>query len=185
MRPPFIEAAALLGAHGFQAPDPNYRQTIWSRHAMKPAAFALLPRIDKTTVPIVFTGLKAMADHLERQRGDLQGFAMESVEDLHFRWKTQGGGQDVDAPAVPDRGVQIWTTFLESGERDRCLGFAWLNGGDMETLTRALTQAGLRARDRKAAPPAQGGLSGVVADDSPYRSRKARLGIIGHPAAAF
>lgn len=137
MRPPWIEAAALLGAAGHCQPPENYRLSIWSRHAMQPAAYALLPRLDAVTKPIVFADVAALAAHVERHRQG-QGLELVEIDDLHHRWRAEGGGQGVEAPdAARDRGVQIWTTDL-GNNRDRCLGWAWLDGGGMETLRAAL-----------------------------------------------
>lgn len=143
-RPPWSESAALLAAAGFSPPPENYRPNIWSRHAMQPAAFAILPRLDATTKPIVFHDVDALAAHVERSRGG-QGLEMTEIEDIHFLWRANGGGEGVDAPPENrDRGVQIWTTLID-GSRDRCLGWAWLNGSGLEVLTAALRRAGQAA----------------------------------------
>jgi hypothetical protein len=175
MRPPWSEAAALMGAAGFSPPPAHYRPSIWSRYAMQPAPFALLPRIDAVTRPIVFADLNALAAHIERGRGQ-QGLELVEVEDLHFLWRAEGGGRGVDAPPPgSDRGVQVWTRLIDGG-RDRCLGWAWLNGGGLETLQAALRRAGA-----KAAEPRSLALStrGVIADGSALRSRLARSRILG------
>lgn len=142
MRPPHIEAAALLGAHGHRLSDPTDRQSIWSRHAMTPAPYALLTRLDDRTRPIVFPHLKALADRLERERHGQQ-LELVEVEDLHFLWRNAGGAEGIDAPER-DLGVQVWTLMADGG-RDRCLGWAWLNGAGLENLRSALHRAGQRA----------------------------------------
>lgn len=141
MRPPYIEAAALLAGHGQRLSEPTDRQSIWSRHAMTPAPFALLTRLDERTRPIVFPHLNALADRLERERHG-QSLELVEVEDLHFLWRAAGGAQGIDAPAR-DLGVQVWTRLLD-GSRDRCLGWAWLNGDGLEVLQQALLRAGQR-----------------------------------------
>lgn len=142
MRPPHIEAAALLGAHGHRLADPTDRQSIWSRHAMTPAPYALLTRLDDRTRPIVFPHLQALADRIERERHGQQ-LELVEVEDLHFLWRAAGGAKGIDAPER-DLGVQVWTRLLD-GSRDRCLGWAWLNGSGLEVLQQALLRAGQRA----------------------------------------
>jgi len=141
MRPPYIEAAALLGAHGHRLSEPNDRQTIWSRHAMTPAPYALLTRLDERTRPIVFPHLNALADRLERERHG-QSLELVEVEDLHFLWRAAGGGQGIDAHER-DLGVQVWTRLLD-GSRDRCLGWAWFSGDGLEVLQHALLRAAQR-----------------------------------------
>jgi hypothetical protein len=139
---PFIDAAALLGAHGHRLTEPTDRQSIWSRHAMTPAPYALLKRLDERTRPTVFVNLAALAAHIERQRHG-QSLELVEVEDLHFLWRNAGGGAGIDAPER-DLGVQIWTRLLD-GSRDRCLGWAWLNGAGLEVLQQALMSAAQRA----------------------------------------
>lgn len=145
---------------------------------MKPAPFALLPRMDAVTRPIVFADLPAMASHIERGRCG-QGLELVEIADLHHQWRAEGGGEGVDAPeGVTDRGVQIWTTDL-SGGRDRCIGWAWLNGGGMERLRDALRQA-------SAAPRTRGSdtAGGLIADSSALRSRMARAAILNQTRVA-
>lgn len=176
MRSPWFEAAPCLAAAGFAAATPVTPQTVWSRFAMQPAPFALLPRLDAVTRPIVFQDLDTLAGHVERTRHG-QGLDLVEVEDLHFQWRAAGGGKDIDPPAR-DRGVQIWTTDL-GNNRDRCLGWAWLNGKGLEALMVALRRAGARAEHRKAEPPSHMDLQ---ADSSPWRTRQARPSIV--PEAA-
>ena len=142
MRPPYIDAAALLAGHGLTLTPPPTRQSIWSRHAMTPAPYALLTRLDERTRPTVFPSLAGLAAHIERQRHG-QGLELVEVEDLHFLWRTAGGAQGIDAPDR-DLGVQVWTRLLDGG-RDRCLGWAWLNGSGLEVLRQALYTAAQRA----------------------------------------
>lgn len=107
---------------------------------MQPAPFAILPRIDATTRPIVFADLAGLAAHIQRARHG-QGLDLVEIEDLHHQWRAEGGGQGVDAPeGVPDRGVQVWTLDL-GNNRDRLIGFAWLNGGGLERLRDAIRKA--------------------------------------------
>lgn len=175
MRPPWIEPAVLLAAAGAPAREPA-APSIWSRHMMSPAPFALLPRLDAVTRPIVFATLDALATRIERLRA---GQALEciEIEDLHFLWRAEGGGGDVAAPTVRDRGVQVWTLLLD-GSRDRCIGFAWLNGGGMETLRAALHRAA-------SGPPARPSRAlGLIADSSPLRTRLARAAILAATGTA-
>lgn len=128
---------------------------------MSPAAYALLPRLDAVTRPIVFPDIQALAAHIERRR---QGQALElvEVEDLHHRWHLEGGGVGVDLPLAADRGVQIWTLDMSNG-RDRCIGWAWLNGGGLERLREALRGAQSRHSIAAARPD----------DGSPLGARRA------------
>lgn len=143
---------------------------------MKPAPFALLPRMDAVTKPLVFPDLDALAAHIERQRGG-QGLELVEVEDMHHQWRSEGGGQGIDAPDARDRGVQVWTLDLGQN-RDRCLGWAWLNGGGLETLRDGLRRAGQRPTPR---PVSHGGL---MADSSALHSRLARQRVLGVDAFA-
>lgn len=176
---PHVEAAALLAAHGFARPSAPYRPSIWTLFAMQPAPFALLERLDKTTRPVVFRDLDALAAHIHRARHG-QGLDMQEIEDLHHQWRIEGGGVvngvEVDPPEdVRDRGVQVWTTMIDGG-RDRCLGFAWLNGGGLEQLKAALRRADARA-DQQARRRA------LLSDASQLESRRAyaRLNAAGWP----
>lgn len=177
MRTPWIEAGPLLAAAGVPPLPKNYRPTIWSHHAMQPAPYALLRRLNAVTKPIIFPDANALAAYIERLRGG-QGLELVEIEDLHFLWRAEGGGQGVDAPEVRDIGIQVWTTDL-GNNRDRCLGWAWLNGGGMEVLRAAMR----RAADR----PAHGVRSlgqGGTADSSARRSRDARSRLLGLGAVA-
>ena len=142
MTRPFIDAAALLAAGGHRLSEPTDRQSIWNRHRMTPAPYALLTRLDERTRPVVFPNLHALADRLERDRRGQQ-LELVEVEDLHFLWRTVGGARGIDAPER-DLGVQVWTR-LRDGSRDCCLGWAWLNGSGLEILRQALLRASQRA----------------------------------------
>lgn len=176
---PHVEAAPLLGAHGHAPPTASYRPSIWTLFTMQPAPFALLERLDKTTRPAVFPDLDALAAHVQRARNG-QGLDMQEIEDLHHQWRVEGGGVingvEVDMPeGVRDRGVQVWTTLIDGG-RDRCLGFAWLNGGGLEEL-----KAALRRAETKAARQAR--QRSLLGDSSPLEARRAydRLRDAGWP----
>lgn len=165
---PHVEAAALLGAHGHALAGAPYRPSIWTLFAMQPAPFALLERLDKTTRPTVFPDLDALAAHVQRRRNG-QGLDMQEIEDLHNQWRIEGGGVvngvEIDPPeGIRDRGVQIWTTMIDGG-RDRCLGFAWLNGGGLEEL-----KAALRRAETKAAR--QESRKALLGDSSPLQVRR-------------
>ncbi len=142
MTRPFIDAAALMAGHGHTLSPPPSHPSIWSRHAMTPAPYALLTRLDERTRPTIFPSLAGLAAHIERQRHG-QELELVEVEDLHFLWRAAGGAQGIDAPER-DLGVQVWTRLLDGG-RDRCLGWAWLNGSGLEVLQQALYSAGQRA----------------------------------------
>lgn len=145
---------------------------------MQPAAYAILPRLNAVTKPIVFSDAAGLAAYIERRRGG-QGLELVEIEDLHHQWRMEGGGQGVDAPeGARDRGVQVWTTDL-GNNRDRCLGWAWLNGGGMEVLRDALR----RAAERPAHGVRPRGL-GAMGDSSALRSREARARVLGQGAAA-
>lgn len=132
---PFIEAAALLAAQGFCALPPARGSVFSSRSIVLPitpsgsaARFAFLPRIDAVTKPFVFDDLPALARHIERQRQG-QTMQLEDVEHLEF-----AGSPDLH------HGVQVWALDM-AGDRDRSLGYAWLDGRGRETLEGALRAA--------------------------------------------
>lgn len=95
-------------------------------------AYAFAERLDDATKPRVFPHLKRLADYIESRRFG-RALELQEVEDLE----------------IPGRdglftGVQVFTLDL-SNSRDRCLGWAWLNGRGREVLEPALRDA-CRAR---------------------------------------
>lgn len=138
MRPPFIEARTLLAAHGHRlAPIDPRPFTI--RSIPMTARFALLPRVDAVTLPVVFDDLDALARSIERRR---QGQPIELVDVEEF---------DRPGDAHTRRVVQVWTLDLGNA-RDRMIGFAWLEDRGEEALKPALRRA--RAAAQADRPPA-------------------------------
>ena len=132
MRPPWIEATALLAAHGFAAPDPSP-----SRPTRRPAPdirmpdaaqFDLVPKIDGITKPFVFDSLPSLARAIERRR-DGRPVQLEDVEDLEFA-----------GSAALHHGVKI-TALDMGGDPDALIGFAWLNERGRDVLEPALRDA--------------------------------------------
>lgn len=126
MRPPWVEAAALLGAHGFDSTPPKPEHPFARSLRMADfAPFAFTTRLEPTCKPRVFTSATALATHIEDLR---QGRAIELVE-----------VEDIEIPGQPGLylGVQIFT--LDAGNsRDECLGYAWLGGKGRDRLEPAL-----------------------------------------------
>lgn len=129
MRPPErIDAVALLAAHGLIFPASQIPDRILLRRRPTMAAdvrFALLTRLDPPAKPIVFPDINALARRIQRDRG-LQGLDMEDVEDL-----------ELAARPEPTPAVKVWTTDVD-GARDRFLGYAYVDGHDLEVLKAAL-----------------------------------------------
>lgn len=90
--------------------------------------YAFAERLDDATKPRVFPHLKRLAEHIESRRYG-QPLDLEEVENLEI-------------PGRPGlyRGVQVFTLDL-ANSRDRCLGWAWLNGHGREVLQPALLAA--------------------------------------------
>lgn len=127
MRPPRIEAAALLAAHGFTdaaraVGSPTlYR---WRPRMAESVRFALIPANPEAKI-YVFPDIDALARHIQRARG-LQGLELVDVEDLELAGQTE-----------PRPGVTVFT--LDAGhDRDRLIGHAWLDGRGQEHLRAAL-----------------------------------------------
>lgn len=101
------------------------------------APFALAERLDGVTKPRVFQNTAGLARHIEAQR---HGQAIELVD-----------VEDIEIPNQPGlyAGVQVFTLMIDGG-RDRCLGYAWLEGRGRDSLEPAL-RAVLRDAGRKAA----------------------------------
>ena len=127
MRPPWIEATALLAAAGFNAGPvkplhPVARSLIM---ADKPN-YAFLPRIDAVTRPVVCPDLMALARHIERQRNG-QGLQLIDVEDIEYDGQMYGG-------------VKVMLLDM-ANDPEACLGFAYLRGSGQEALRPALRTA--------------------------------------------
>lgn len=138
MRPQWSEAAALLAAHHLTlAPAVPGRATRWSRPDMPDVRHALFRDLEPATKPLRFETLADMARHLERRRDGRQ-LDLEEVEDLEFR-----GSDDLHV------GVRVWACDA-GGDRDECLGVAWLDGRGRDSLTAALLSVRPRY-DRRAA----------------------------------
>jgi hypothetical protein len=90
--------------------------------------FAFTPRLDAVAKPKAFPSLNALADYIERQRCD-QAIELVEVADIEIH----------DRPGLY-QGVQVFTLLIDGG-RDRCLGYAWLDGQGGDRLEPALRQA--------------------------------------------
>ena len=122
MARPFIDAA-LLGAHGHRA-APAIR--IRKGPAMSlDIRFALLPGLNTREQIKGFTDLNALARHIQRERG-LQGLDLTEVEDMEIANRPEA-----------TKGVEVWT-LNDGNDRDRFLGFAFLDNHGLETLQVAL-----------------------------------------------
>lgn len=134
-RPPHVEAAALLAAHGhrFAPLDPRPRPPM--SDAIR---YALLPA-DPAAKPRVFADLNALARHIQRARGDAS-LDMQEVSDLERRADTR-----------PRRGVSVFVTDLDGG-RPTLIGHAWLDGHGLLELQAAIRRNRLPLRpDQQAA----------------------------------
>lgn len=136
---PWIEAAALLGAHGF-ANVPTKPEHPFARSIRMAdfAPFAFAERLDAVTKPRVFRTVADLARNIENRRHD-QAIELVDVD-------------DIEVPGHPGlyRGVQIFTLLIDNG-RDRCLGYAWLEGHGRDRLEPALRAARRDRGDRVAA----------------------------------
>lgn len=127
MRPPWIEAAALLAAAGFETgPHQHLHPVARSLIMADKPNYAFLPRIDAVTRPVVCPDLMALARHIERQRNG-QGLQLIDVGDIEYDGQIYGG-------------VKVMLLDL-ADEPERCLGFAYLRGSGQEVLRPALRTA--------------------------------------------
>jgi len=136
---PHVEAVALLASAGFRFPEetaPTRRR--WRKPMAADIRFALIPSDSPHAKPKAFPDIDGLARCVQRERG-LDGLEMVEIDDLEF----QGS-------AAPCRGVQIWTTDA-GNDRDRMLGFAWMDGRGMEALKAALRRNRLVIIDAEAA----------------------------------
>lgn len=124
MRPPWIEAPALLAA---LPPLPFPEDVLLRRrpHMSTDITHALLTGLEPGVKPIAFPDLNALARHIQGVRGEA-GLEMEEIADLELAARPQ-----------PTRAVKVWATD-DGGNDDRFIGYAWLNGMGMETLKAAL-----------------------------------------------
>jgi len=130
MRPPWIEAAALLGAAGFDGTPPKPIHPVARSLIMadKPN-YAFLPRIDAVTRPIVQPDLLTLARHIERRRNG-QALQLIDVEDIEYEGELHTG-------------VKVMLLDM-ANEPESCLGFAWLRGDGRTVLDPALRVARLQ-----------------------------------------
>lgn len=123
MRPPWIEAAALLAAHNHPTPAPRnlHRRRYRMSHDVRFAILTANPA-DK---PKGFPDLDALARHIQRERG-VQALELVEVEDL-----------EIEGDADARRAVSVFA--LDAGnDRDRLIGHAYLDGQGREVLQAAL-----------------------------------------------
>lgn len=92
------------------------------------APFAFAHRLDGTHKPRVFANAAGLARYIESQRHG-QAIELADVEDI-----------EIPGRAGLYTGVQIFTLLIDGG-RDRCLGWAWLDGHGRERLEPALRAA--------------------------------------------
>ena len=139
IRRPWFEATPALSAHGLHATHALTADHVIGHHIrpnpgkrpMVPtdARFVLLPRLDAVTKPKQFSGPRPLAMHIESLRTEGGGdpaLQLEEVDDLRF----------ADWPGLYD-GVQIWVLDA-SNDRDRSLGYAYLDGRGRDVLEPAL-----------------------------------------------
>lgn len=118
---PFIDAA-LLGAHGHRAAPIPFRKGPAMSSNIR---YALLPSLNAGAQIKAFPDLNALARAIHRARGAAP-LDLNEVEDMEIAGRAQA-----------TRGVEIWT-MNEGNDRDRFLGFAFLDDGGLETLRAAL-----------------------------------------------
>lgn len=87
------------------------------------ARFALMTDLQPSTRPIVFPDLDGLCRAIHRRRG---AAGLELVDVTLNGWRDQ-----------PRAAVQIWRRD-DLGQRERQLGFAWLDGRDRRALEAAL-----------------------------------------------
>lgn len=122
MARPFIDAA-LLGAHGHRAaPVTRIRKGPVMSLDIR---FALLPSLNTREQIKGFPDLNALARHIQRERG-LQGLELTEVEDMEIANRPEA-----------TKGVEVWT-LNDGNDRDRFIGFAFLDNHGLETLQAAL-----------------------------------------------
>lgn len=126
MRPPWIEATALLGAHGHAVSvlPLSVIRNMLRRPAMPDAVRYALVRDPGNSLhkPSVFESLHSLALSIHRQLGS-RPVQMEDAF-LEFRGET-----------TPRKGVNIWRLDPLTGDKDGFIGWAWLDGGDRFLLS--------------------------------------------------
>lgn len=130
---PFVNAA-LLGAHDHRAaPAIRIRKGPFMSQDIR---YALLPSLNAGAQIKAFPDLNALARAIHRERGAAP-LDLNEVEDMEIAGHPEA-----------TMGVEVWT--LDQGnDRDRFLGFAFLDNHGLETLRPALR------RNRLAAPSIQ------------------------------
>lgn len=118
---PFIDAA-LLGAHGHSAAPIRFRKGPAMSSDIR---FALLPSLNAGAQIRAFPDLNALARAIHRERGAAP-LDLNEVEDM-----------EIAGRAEATRGVEIWT-MNHGNDRDRFLGYAFLDNAGLEVLRAAL-----------------------------------------------
>ena len=126
MRPPFLEAVALLAAHGFPILPfaTNRRPRMPATSNGDPFRFALF-RDQRAQKPLGFPDIDALARHIQRQRAE-RGLLLEPKADLELE------GDTVDRP-----GVSVFATDAD-GNREILIGHAYIEGQPVELLQAAI-----------------------------------------------
>jgi len=118
---PFIDAA-LLGAHGHSAAPIRFRKGLAMSSDTR---FALLPSLNAGAQIRAFPDLNALARAIHRARGKAP-LDMDEVEDM-----------EIAGRAEATRGVEIWT-MNHGNDRDRFIGYAFLDNAGLDVLRAAL-----------------------------------------------
>lgn len=118
---PFIDAA-LLGAHGHSAAPIRFRKGPAMSSDIR---FALLPSLNAGAQIRAFPDLNALARAIHRARGKAP-LDMDEVEDM-----------EIAGRAEATRGVEIWT-MNHGNDRDRFIGYAFLDNAGLDVLRAAL-----------------------------------------------
>lgn len=124
MRPPWIEAAALLAAHGHAVPSSDLYKR---RKPPMPseARYVLFTHPERADIrPRVFPDLRRLAAHVHQQR---KGAAIE----------LQDAPLELDGDAAPRPGVSVWT-LSDLGERRCFMGWCYIDGQKRPVLEAAL-----------------------------------------------
>jgi len=118
---PFIDAA-LLGTHGHSAGPIRFRKGPAMSSDIR---FALLPSLNAGAQIRAFPDLNALARAIHRERGRAP-LDMDEVEDM-----------EIAGRAEATRGVEIWT-MNHGNDRDRFIGYAFLDNAGLDVLRAAL-----------------------------------------------
>lgn len=125
MRPLWFEATPAIAAAGHIATGP-----LIPFHGRRPQMsddirFALFERIDPAAKPIAYLDLDSLARAIQRRR-DLRAIDMVEEPDLELE------GRPGPTPAVA-----VWAQDA-GGDRERLIGYAYLDGRGMDALQAAL-----------------------------------------------